>query len=109
LHVHPTYYWWTGGIVLRDGPITTHVDLDYSKCISIWTVEPGKELKTKGWYFILPYLTCNVDKKDFAGMAVKLRHGAGIEWDGRHVFQCSTSPKGKTINVQGTFFGITHI
>jgi hypothetical protein len=50
-----------------------------------------------------------VDKKDFAGMAVKLRHGAGIEWDGRHVFQCSTSPKGKTINVQGTFFGITHI
>lgn len=86
-----------------------HVDLDYSKCISIWTVEPGKELKTKGWFFVLPYLTCNVDGKEFTGIAVKLRHGAGIEWDGRYVFHCSTSPKDETINVHGTFFGITHI
>jgi hypothetical protein len=89
-----------------------HVDYqDHSKCISIWTMEQGKELcNTKGWYFVLPYLTCSVEGRVFSGIAVKLRHGTGIEWDGRSVFHCSTSPKNdNTINVYGTFFGITRI
>ena len=102
--------------MLRDGPITTyalvtepHVDLDCSKCISIWTVESGKDLQPEGWYFVLPYMTCKVDRKMFSGIAIKLRHGTGIEWDGRYLFHCSTSPNDKTINVHGTFFGVTKV
>jgi hypothetical protein len=86
-----------------------HFDQDCSKCISIWTVEQGKELNTKGWYFVLPKLTCTVEGRVYSGIAVKLRHGTGIEWDGRCVSHCSTSPNDNTINVHGTFFGITRI
>jgi hypothetical protein len=84
-----------------------HVDMDQSKCLSIWTVEKGKEVDTTGWYFVLPYLTCNVEGRVFSGIAVKLRHCTGIEWDGRCVSHCSTSPNDPSINVYGTFFGIT--
>ena len=86
-----------------------HFDQDCSKCISIWTVEQGKESNTEGWYFMLPKLTCTVEGRVYSGIAVKLRHGTGIEWDGRCVSHCSTSPDDNTINVHGTFFGITHI
>jgi hypothetical protein len=86
--------------------IEPHVYLDCSKCLSIWTVEPGKELKTGGWYFVLPYLTCKVDGKIFSGIVVKLRHGTGIEWDGWYIFHCSASPNDNTINVHGTFFDL---
>lgn len=86
-----------------------HVDLDCSKCLSIWTVESGKDLQPEGWYFVLPYMTCKVDGKMFSGIAIKLRHGTGIEWDGRYLFHCSTSPNDKTINVHGTFFGVTKV
>jgi hypothetical protein len=86
-----------------------HFDQDCSKCISIWTVEQGKELNTEGWYFVLPKLTCTVEGRVYSGIAVKLRHGTGIEWDGRCVSHCSTSPNDNTINVHGTFFGITNI
>jgi hypothetical protein len=85
-----------------------HVDMDCSKSLSIWTVEQGKETETDGWYFVLPYLTCKVDQKQYKGVAVKLRHCTAIEWDGRHVFHCSTAPNNKSINVHGTYFGITH-
>jgi hypothetical protein len=85
-----------------------HVDLDCSKCLSIWTVELGKEKKTDGWYFVLPYLTCEVNQKQYRGVAIKLRHCTAIEWDGRHVFHCSTAPNDKSINVHGTYFGMTH-
>jgi hypothetical protein len=84
-----------------------HVDIDSSKCLSIWTVEPGKETRTDGWYFVLPYLTCRFNGKEFNGVAVKLRHGTGIEWDGRFLFHCSTAPNDKRVNVHGTYFGMT--
>jgi hypothetical protein len=85
-----------------------HVDMDCSKSLSIWTVEQGKERKTDGWYFVLPYLTCEVNQKQYKGVVVKLRHCTAIEWDGRHVFHCSTAPHNKLINVHGTYFGVTH-
>jgi hypothetical protein len=85
-----------------------HVDIDCSKCLSIWTTESGKEKKTDGWYFVLPYLTCKVNQKQYKGVAVRLRHCTAIEWDGRHVFHCSTAPNDKSINVHGTYFGMTH-
>lgn len=84
-----------------------HVDNDCSECLSIWTVEPGKEMQTDGWYFVFPYLKCEVNGKEYTGVAAKLRHGTGIQWDGRYVFHCSTAPNDKTINVHGTYFGIT--
>jgi hypothetical protein len=79
--------------------------MNQSKCLSIWTVEKGKEVDTTGWYFV----TCDVEGGVFSGIAVKLRHCTRIEWDGRCVSHCSTSPNDPSINAYITFFGITSV
>lgn len=86
-----------------------HVDLDLTKCVSFWslTVNEGGNANTEGWYFVLPFLTGKYYRKQYAGIAIKLEHGVGIEWDGREIFHCSTAPLNKSINVYGNFFGIT--
>lgn len=84
-----------------------HVDLDHSKCFSIWSIREGETANSEGLYFLLPYLTCTVGGKKYHGIAVELNHGVGIEWSGRHIFHCSTAPMDRSINVYGTFFGIT--
>ena len=47
-------------------------------------------------------------KKKFSAVAIRLRDGTGIEWNGRKLRHCSTSPT-NGINVFGTFFGIMKI
>lgn len=84
-----------------------HLDMDHSKCFSIWTVREGPQADTEGWYFVLPYLKGTYYGKTYKGIAIELRHCVGIEWDGRNIFHCSTAPLNKKINVYGTFFGIT--
>jgi hypothetical protein len=60
-----------------------NVDLDHSKCFSMWSVQQGEKANTDGWYFVLPHLTCEYYRKQYHGIAIKLEHGVGIEWDGR--------------------------
>ena len=84
----------------------SHVDQDMSKCLSIWTVKDRREVDPIGWYLVFPYLTCTIGGKVHRGIAVQLKHGVGIEWDGRSLFHCSTAPINKGINVYGTFFGL---
>jgi hypothetical protein len=86
-----------------------HVDQDYSKSFSIWSVEEGHDEQPPGWYFLFPYLTCIVDGIEYKGIAVKLRHGASIEWDGRVISHCTTGPDDRKVNGIGTFFGVTSI
>ena len=84
-----------------------HVDLDMSKCLSIWTTEAEDGVADpKGWYFVMPFLTCKVDGRTYKGIAVRLQHGVGIEWDGRVLFHCSTAPTDRSIGVNGTYFGV---
>ena len=81
-----------------------HVDLDMSKCLSIWTTEADDGVTDpKGWYFVMPFLTCEVKGRKYKGIAVRLEHGVGIEWDGRELFHCSTAPN---VGVNGTYFGV---
>ena len=85
-----------------------HVDSDLSRCLSIWSLERGKEACcAEGWFFVLPFLKLQKGTKIYRGVAIELRHGVGIDWDGRSIFHCSTSPFDKSVNVYGTFFGIT--
>lgn len=82
-----------------------HVDLDMSKCLSIWTTEADDGVTDpKGWYFVMPFLTCEVKGRKYKGIAVRLEHGVGIEWDGRELFHCSTAPN--VVGVNGTYFGV---
>lgn len=84
-----------------------HVDQDISKSLSVWSVESGQKHKPKGFYFVLPFVSCVVGGIQFHGVAVKLKHGAAIEWDGRIIFHCTVGPEEKEINAIGTFFGVT--
>lgn len=86
-----------------------HVDQDLSRCLSIWTVEKGSNNNIEGMYFVLPYLRCQVGGISYYGVAVRIEHGVGIEWDGRSIFHCSSLPGGDRANVYGTFFGITEV
>lgn len=83
-----------------------HFDLDVSEySISIWNSEDGTD--PEGWYFVLPIVGGKYGGKGYKGVAIRLRDGVGIEWNGRSLRHCSTSPKKK--NVFGTFFGIMRI
>jgi hypothetical protein len=85
----------------------SHVDQDLSKSFSIWSVEEGHNENPPGWYFVFPYLKCVVNGKQYHGIAVKLKHGTAIEWNGRVIFHCTTGPIEREVNGIGTFFGIT--
>lgn len=84
-----------------------HVDQDISKSLSIWSVQKGHVHDPEGWYFVLPFLSCTVEGKKYRGVAVKLKHGAAIEWDGRVIFHCTIGPDERQTNCIGTFFGVT--
>lgn len=87
-----------------------HVDTDISEyCFSVWTAEKKEsDPDPEGWYFIMPYLTGKKDGEKYKGIAIRLRHGVGIEWNGRQVFHCSTAPN-EQIEVHGTYFGVSRI
>ena len=61
----------------------------------------------KGWYFVLPYLSCDYGGKQYKGIVVELSEGCGIEWDGRWIFHSSTSPLKEDVVANGNFFGVT--
>lgn len=86
--------------------VECHVDSkDLSKyCASIWTSSDSSD--PAGWYFVLPFLTCVHNGKKYEGIAIRLRHGVGIEWAGRNLFHCSTAPDTCGIDVNGTFYGV---
>lgn len=85
-----------------------HVDMDMSKSFSIWTLDKRRSNDEEGWYFIFPFLTCCKNNIIHRGVAVKLKHGTCIEWDGRSIFHCSTSPTNNNVNAYGTYFGLTN-
>ncbi len=85
-----------------------HVDLDFARrCFSIWSLGHGTKKDPKGWYFVLPYLSCDYEGKQYKGIVVELSEGCGIEWDGRWIFHSSTSPLKDDVVVNGNFFGVT--
>ena len=87
-----------------------HVDQDVAdKCVSLWTVGTGTTENPRGSYFVLSYLTCVVEGKLYKGIVVKLRHGCGIEWNGRSIFHSSTSPLNTNEEINGFFFGVTRV
>mmetsp|Transcript_17622 Transcript_17622/g.24509 ORF Transcript_17622/g.24509 Transcript_17622/m.24509 type:complete len:159 (-) Transcript_17622:72-548(-) len=78
-----------------------HIDCqDRSVSLSTWVEDhPGT---AKGWAFILP----NVTRDSAKAIAIKLKHGLSIEWDGRLIHHCSTLlEKGERNNVYGYYHG----
>ena len=71
--------------------------------MSIWTVGTGTTSSPKGWYFVLPYLSCCYEGRQYKGVVVELRDGCAIEWDGRYIFHASTAPLDKGVQVNGNF------
>lgn len=86
----------------------SHFDFDISEyCLSIWNSEDGSD--PEGWYFILPNLSGVLnDGTKYSGVAIRLRDGTGIEWNGRMLHHC-TSPPRNMINVFGTFFALIKV
>ena len=79
---------------------------DYSLCIVHWTSQDEQD--HPGWFFVLPSLKTKYQGKEYQGIAIKLCHGISIEWDGRKVRHCSTSPLNhKDVQTFGTWFGVT--
>ncbi|KAI2500811.1 hypothetical protein MHU86_13668 [Fragilaria crotonensis] len=62
---------------------------DASQGFSVWTEEmPGV---ADNWYFVMPNLHgVSVDGRAFEGVAIKLRHGTAISWDGRLIRHCTS-------------------
>ena len=57
----------------------------------------------ENWYFILPNTTIDGER----GIAIKLKHGVTIRWDGRILFHCSmVGNVGSNNNVHGMYFGV---
>jgi hypothetical protein len=85
-----------------------HVDMDISDyCFNVWS--SSDESDPDGWYFVFPYLMGKDGNKKFKGVAIRLRNGLGIEWNGRQLFHCSTAPYETTTTVNGTFFGVVRV
>jgi hypothetical protein len=84
----------------------SHFDVhDASQGFSVWTEEtPGL---ASNWHFIMPNLHGVSDSGEtFNGVAIKLRHGTAISWDGRVIRHCTSlsrpdGAEGKIIG-QGT-------
>lgn len=93
----------------QDSLVTeSHVDMDLSLCFSIWSIMNERDVSNcDGWYFVLPQLQYFEDNGEKKGVVVELRHGVGIQWNGRAVFHGSTSPINESVNALGTFFGYT--
>ena len=80
---------------------SAHIDVgDSNICISTWT---EKELgQASGWYFLMPNTTIDGKK----AIAISLRHGVTISWDGRKIMHCSAlNNVGMNNHVYGTFYG----
>jgi hypothetical protein len=68
----------------------SHIDgNDASQCFTTWLEEkPGT---ASDWHFVMPNLHgVSADGKPFNGVAVKLRHGTAISWDGRIIRHCTS-------------------
>ncbi|KAI2496230.1 hypothetical protein MHU86_18281 [Fragilaria crotonensis] len=84
----------------------SHYDVnDASQGFSIWTEDdPGS---TDDWYFVLPNVYGKRDGKGptYNGMAIRLKHGVMISWDGRLIRHCtSMMRRAEGKHVYGTFF-----
>jgi len=81
----------------------SHFDVnDASQGFSVWTEDiPGM---ASDWYFVMPNLHgVKPDGSKFNGVAIKLRHGTAISWDGRTIRHCTSlsRPDGPGTNVAG--------
>ena len=90
----------------------SHFDInDASQGFSVWTEEkPGL---ADNWYFVMPNLHgVSVDGKAFEGVAIKLRHGTAISWDGHIIRHCTSlsRPDGVGTHVVGSGKGtVNHL
>jgi hypothetical protein len=71
-----------------------HFDVhNESQGFSVWT----EEIRGRGasWYFVMPYLHAGMkpNGQPFPGIAIKLRHGVAISWDGRIIRHCTSLSK----------------
>jgi hypothetical protein len=91
-----------GSIMLsRDLGNASHYDSSDKSCsFSIWAEKIVGQ--ARNWYFVLPNLSINGSR----GVVVKLRHGVGIQWDGRIIRHCSSvTDVGPGNHVFGCMFG----
>ena len=86
----------------------SHFDFDLSEyCLAIWNSEDGTD--PEGWYFLLPSVEGEYEGVRYEAVAIRLRDGTGIEWCGRKLRHCSTTPIDSLVNVFGTFFAIMSV
>jgi hypothetical protein len=92
--------------------IDTSVDLGNAAHYDVHDASQGFSVKTEdtpgtgaNWFFLLPNVHgVRGDGTHFNGIAIKLRHGTVISWDGRVVKHCTAVPiPGGNNHVYGTF------
>ena len=79
---------------------------DLSRCCVCWSSADGKD--HNGWFLVFPDVMYN-DKSEgvtYHGIAVRLRDGILVSWDGRKIHHCSSRPSGD-VDTWGTWFGST--
>ncbi|CAJ1950670.1 unnamed protein product [Cylindrotheca closterium] len=76
---------------------------DLSRCFANWASEDGKD--HDGWYLLFPNIRyLEHGGATYDGLAIKLRDGIIVSWDGRELHHCSTRPF-DDISTWGTWFG----
>ena len=84
---------------------SSHYDSnDASQGFSVWTEDvPGMG---DNWYFVMPNVhgTLPGGSGQFDGLAIKLRHGTAISWDGRLIRHCTSvsRPDGQNGSLAGS-------
>lgn len=63
---------------------------DLSACFVAFSSQSGVDVE--GWYLLFPDVKLNRDGEEYHGLAIRLRNGIIISWDGRKVTHCSTRP-----------------
>jgi hypothetical protein len=70
---------------------SSHYDIhDASVGFAVWTKTAGA---SKHWYFVLPNVygrSKQIRGGHFNGVAIRLRHGMAISWDGRVIRHCTS-------------------
>ena len=73
---------------------------DAGEGVGLWFKDGCDHNAADNWYFLLP--NCSIDGSK--GVAIKLRHGLMISWNGREVKHCSVDP-GHTSTSEDNLFG----
>jgi hypothetical protein len=68
---------------------TSHYDVNDAS-VGYFIAQETHPGKTRNWYFILPNVLIKRNGTTYEGLAIKLKHGLSVMWDGRVIRHCTS-------------------